>query len=461
MSFAQPLMLFLLILPLTWMLLLWSGKVRRGSWWRIASLTAIVVSASKPQFLLHNSRVAPTLFAATSASISDSDLKKESAFIHNIEQVQGKNEFRMIPFGHIPGDNEGVERIATGCPTLAAGSIARCTDVGGAVPLSGRLSRDLRLDTAALPTTIFPRERFPIDLDVTSPHRVLAEIVTSSGREPGKPRPVRPRAIFISSNGPGFTPGLVKTPAIPEEQQFAIQELFRHGCVVPIGGEQKGSANCVNPIDLTLPAMIGNSSAVPDSCFVLVIEKSQSMSATQMELAQLSALEIIENLSRKDLVGVLAFDDVPHWLVPIGTMNERASIDDSIQSINPGGGTRIAPALGEALRQILSTAALSKHIVFITDGRSRDIDTEPVAAEARARHVTITTVGLVDALNHGYLAKLARTTAGHSYLIREPWDVEGALFRDVATYSTSNFSNTALGQSENEPRRGVRSRSPP
>src|SRR5271154_274225 len=119
MSFAQPLMLFLLILPLTWMLLLWSGRMRRGSWWRIASLTAIVVSTSKPQFLLHNSRVAPTLFVDTSANISDSDLKKESDFIHNIKQVQGENEFRVIPFGHTPGDNEGVERIATWCPTPA------------------------------------------------------------------------------------------------------------------------------------------------------------------------------------------------------------------------------------------------------------------------------------------------------------------------------------------------------
>ena len=573
-------MLFLLILPLTWMLLMWSGRMRRGSWLLIASLTAIVLATSKPQIFLHNSRVALTLLADTSSSISDSDLKKELDFIHNIEQVRGKNEFRVIPFAQIPVDTVGTERIESWSPTHAAGSIARGTDMEGAVragittlptgrvarivmmsdgrenignvlraaetakmlgipidtiPLSGRLSRDMSLDMAALPTTTFAGERFPIDLVVTSPNRVLAEIVVSPGRELGKPRRVllqegvshvrvyttlaeigevqltvslragkvgelrvsqpmwihRPRALLISSNGSEFAPRLIKMltskrfelvragsvqanlsnnqllvldlksqPTIPEEQQLAIREFVRRGGVlVAIGREQKTSASGADPIDLTLPAILGNSSAIPDSCFVLVLEKSQSMSSTQMELAQLGALEIIENLSRKDLVGVLAFDDVPHWVVPISTTNERTSIDDRIQSISPGGGTRIAPALGEALRQILSTTALSKHIIFITDGRSRDIDSLSLAAKARARHVTITTVGLVDKVNQGYLAKLARSTAGHSYLIREPWDVGQTLFREATAYGSSSFSNPALGPSGNEPGRGVRKRS--
>ena len=579
MSFAHPLMLFLLILPLTWMLLIWSGRLRRGSWWLIASLTAIVLATSKPQFILRNSIVALTLLADTSSSISDSDLKKELDFIHKIEQVRGKNAFRVIPFAQIPGDTEDTKRIKSWSPTHAAGSIERGTDMEGAVragittlpagsvprivmmsdgrenignvlraaekakmlgvpidtiPLSGRLSREMSLDMASLPTTTFAGERFPIDLVVTSPIRVVAEIVISSDREPGKPRRVllqegvshlriyttlaeigkvqllvsvravkvgelrvsqpmcvhRPRAIFISSNGPGVTPRLIKTlasahfeliragsvpanlsnnqlvlldlrsrPTIAEEQQLAIQEFVRQGGVLVAFERERKTAAGADPIDLTLPAILGSSSAIPSSCFVLVLEKSLSMSSTQMELAQLSALEILENLSRKDLVGILAFDDVPHWLVPIRTTNERTSIDDRIESINPGGGTRIAPALCEALRQILSTTALSKHIILITDGYSRDIDTLSLAVEARARHVTITTIGLVDDVNHGYLAKLARTTAGHSYLIRKPWDVEQTLFRGATAYSSSRFSNATLGPSGNETRKGLRSRS--
>ena len=134
------------------------------------------------------------------------------------------------------------------------------------------------------------------------------------------------------------------------------------------------------------------------------------------------------------MVGVLAFDDAPHWPVPIRTTNDKTFIDDRIEAITPGGGTRIAAALHEALREILSTNAISKHIVFISDGRSRDRDSLSLAAEARARHVTITAVGLVDDVNHDYLAKLARAAAGHVYLIREPWDVEQTLFRDAIAY---------------------------
>lgn len=545
MSFARPLMLFLLILPLAWMLLIWSGRLRRGSWWLLASLTAIVLATSKPQFTLRNSKVALTLLADTSSNISDSDLKKESDFIHNIEQVRGRNELRGVPFAQIPGNrtlpagrvprmvmmSDGRENI--GDVLRAAGKVKKLGIPIDTIPLSGRRFRDMSLDMAALPTATFAGERFPIDLVVTSPSSVLAQIVISSGHELGRPRRVllrkgvnhvrvyttlaeigevqlsmsmragnvgelrvsqsmsvhRPRALFVSPRGSGVAPRFIKAlasahfeliragsvpanlsddqlvlldfrsrPTIPEEQQLAIQDFVRQGGVlVAIGREQKTAANAgvrADPIDLTLPAILGNSPAIPSSCFVLVLEKSRSMSSTQMELAQLSALEIIENLSRKDLVGVLAFDDAPHWLVPIRTTNERASIVDRIESINRGGGTQIAPALGEALRQILSTTAVSKHIIFITDGRSRDIDTVSLAAEARAQHVTITTVGLVDDVNHGYLAKLARSTAGDSYLIREPWDVEQTLSRDAIAYGSSSFSN-AFGPSENAARGGV------
>jgi Mg-chelatase subunit ChlD len=338
-------MLFLLILPLTWMLLLWAGKLRRGSRWLIGSLAVIVLATSKPQFVRRNSIVALTALTDTSSSISDTNLKKESEFIRHIEQIRGKNQFRVIPFARSAKDVENIQQIESLGRTHADGSIALATDTEGAIHTA-------------------------------------------------------------------FT-------------------------------------------------TFGNTSAIPNSCFVLVLEKSQSMSSTQMELARLSALEIVENLNSQDLVGVLAFDNVPHWLVPIRTTNERTPTDDRIESIKPGGGTRIAPALGEALRQILSTTALSKHIVLITDGRSRDINTLSLAAEARAQHVTITTVGLVDDVNHGYLTKLARSTRGDSYVIREPWDIEQTLFRDAIAYSSSNFSKAALEPSGNEARSSVITRSAP
>lgn len=553
MSFEHPGMLFLFILPLMWILSNWGQKLRRRSWLLLASGIAILLIASKPQFVLGDSRMAVTVLADGSSNISDPDLRKESDFIHTLERLRRKNELRVIPFGQGLGTTQ-VSRLESWSAAHLTGAAARGIDIESAVraaitalpadrvrriviisdgretvgnllrtadqakmlgipidtiPLGRRFSRDLRLDSATLPTTTFAGESFSIHLVLTSPRQMDAQVIVSSDRQPRNARSVpleegvnhvrirtklvdpgnahlsisikaghagelqvsqntwvqQPHALLISSSSSGVVPRLMNflasshfevshresVPAnlldrqlvlldlnarstLLQDQQSAIKGFVRQGGVlVAIDGEPDSAAGA-DQIERMLPAKFLQTDAVPN-CFLLVLEKSLSMAGKQMELAKLSALEIVENLRRSDLVGVLAFDDVPRWLVPIGPTNDRTSIADRIESISAGGGTRLAPALEEALRHILSTGVSSKHIILVTDGRSKDIDVLSLVREAKAKHVTISTVGLVDQTNSSYLAKLAQSTAGLSYLVTEPWDLERTLFHDAVLYA--------------------------
>ena len=193
----------------------------------------------------------------------------------------------------------------------------------------------------------------------------------------------------------------------------------------------------------------------PGSCLVLVLEKSSSMGGKKMELERLAALEIAENLRRTDMIGVLTFDDSFQWPVPIRPARLEDPIDREIEGITASGGTRIAPALAEAVRSIVPINSATKHILLFTDGRSEDIDSLALAHEAAAWHVTISTVGLGERENRRYLETVAQWAGGESYIISDPLEVEQTIVRDAI----ANSRSTELGKNPwSAPKRDTGSR---
>ena len=228
----------------------------------------------------------------------------------------------------------------------------------------------------------------------------------------------------------------------PAEQKRQLEEYVREGGgFALIAGENnvyvenkpKGDS-----LERMLPATLAPPRTPEGTAVVLVVDKSSSMEGKKIDLARQSAIGVIENLRPIDLAGVLIFDNSFQWAVPIRKADNPALIKRLISGIMPDGGTQIAPALGEAYRQIQRVKAVYRHIVLLTDGISEEGDSMALAREAANTRVTISTVGLGQDVNRAYLEKVAGLAKGKAHFVLEMGNLEQLLLRDVMEHTGSS-----------------------
>jgi Ca-activated chloride channel family protein len=223
-------------------------------------------------------------------------------------------------------------------------------------------------------------------------------------------------------------------------KQDLEQYVKQGGGLLIIGGERNiyvEGKKVEDALDRTLPAKVSPPRSPEGTAVVLIIDKSSSMEGRKIELARLASIGVVENLRPIDQVGVLIFDNSFEWAVPIRRAEDKNLIKRLISGIQPDGGTQIAPALNEAFRKIRPTTATYKHIVLLTDGISEEGDSMTLAKEAEAQHITISTVGLGQDVNRGYLERVATSAGGKSYFLTEPSGLQQILLKDVLEHTGS------------------------
>ena len=230
--------------------------------------------------------------------------------------------------------------------------------------------------------------------------------------------------------------------SIPLARKEALEEFEKAGGgLLWIAGEhnvyveKKGQPE--DALERALPAKLAPPRSPEGTAVVLIIDKSSSMEGRKIELARMAAIGVVENLRPIDSVGVLIFDNSFQWAVNLRKADDRTAIKRLIAGITPDGGTQIAPALTEAYEKILALPAAYKHIVLLTDGISEEGDSMTLTKEAVANHVTISTVGLGQDVNRGFLEKVAESAQGKSYFLNDPSGLEQILLRDVEEHTGS------------------------
>jgi Ca-activated chloride channel homolog len=235
--------------------------------------------------------------------------------------------------------------------------------------------------------------------------------------------------------------------AISKEQKSHLEEYVKNGGgLLLIGGEKQvyKEKKQEDALDRVLPAELAPPKSPEGTCVALIIDKSSSMEGRKIELARLSAIGVVDHLRPTDLIGVLIFDNSYQWAVPIRRAEDKSLIKRLISGITPDGGTQIAPALTEAYRKILAARATYRHIVLLTDGISEEGDSLELAKEAQNHQVTISTVGLGQDVNRGYLDRVANLSGGKSYFLNEPQGLQQLLLRDVLEYTGTTAVERSL-----------------
>lgn len=233
MSFERPWILLLTALPLVWAWWTWrstalDGKQRIGLLLKALSMVAILAALAEPKLTVAETKTAVGVLVDTSASVSGADLAKASQIADRLESARSRHWMRVLPFARGTRPAAATERASAWKLQQTAGDVGRATDLEAAIreassvlpesmiprlvlisdghenlgsvtraawqarelgipidvyPLSGRTRPSLRIESIEVPSVAFAGERFPVDLVVSSPQRISAQLeISAEGR---------------------------------------------------------------------------------------------------------------------------------------------------------------------------------------------------------------------------------------------------------------------------------------
>lgn len=221
----------------------------------------------------------------------------------------------------------------------------------------------------------------------------------------------------------------VPADAVPLNSQQAIAAHVREmgGGLIMIGGPMsfasggwKGS-----PIEPILPVVIDLPDTVVESeaAIVFILDNSGSMSRSimgssrsQQEIANESAARAVLSLNRKDLVGVITFNNSYDVVTPLLPNANPAATAERIRGISAGGGTNAGPALEEAKRSLAGVKAKVKHVVLLSDGKSQRASRLPeIAKEMHEQGITVSAISIGDGADLPTMEAIASNGGGEHF----------------------------------------------
>ncbi|MDR1480254.1 MAG: VWA domain-containing protein [Planctomycetaceae bacterium] len=151
----------------------------------------------------------------------------------------------------------------------------------------------------------------------------------------------------------------------------------------------------------------------------LVLDRSGSMSGEKIKTAQDAAKGVIDLLSANDFISIIAYDAIPHVVVPSQKITSPSTIRATINSLTSGGGTNIYLALQESYEQLSRLNTSSKHVILLTDGKSGAGDFDVLLKRMVADGITVTVICIGEE-DDGLLKRIAELSNGRFYQIANP-----------------------------------------
>jgi len=155
----------------------------------------------------------------------------------------------------------------------------------------------------------------------------------------------------------------------------------------------------------------------------LVLDRSGSMDNLAGDIPKIVMSRAAARLAadfaiqHADSLGLLAFDQASHILIPMGktTPADGPHMRRVIGGMFSDGGTNIFQALRTGIDQVSLSSAPYHHIILMTDGRSDPADYRPLLRLAQQRKITISTVALGPDADVDLLRSMATAGKGRFY----------------------------------------------
>ncbi|MEM7576783.1 MAG: VWA domain-containing protein, partial [Planctomycetota bacterium] len=194
---------------------------------------------------------------------------------------------------------------------------------------------------------------------------------------------------------------------------------------------------------LPVTCEIPSQTILPSGALVVCLDTSGSMAApvggtgrSQLELAGEAAIAAVRTLYPQDLVGVVAFDNTPQWVVDLGPNTDPNRTAQLIRSIEPSGGTNIVGGLDEVHRSLADQRFADtavRHGIVLTDGYGDVTNLEAIMQRYRDDGISITTVGVGDQIDEPLLRRIAQLGNGTFHKITDPNRLPQVFIKEART----------------------------
>jgi len=158
----------------------------------------------------------------------------------------------------------------------------------------------------------------------------------------------------------------------------------------------------------------------------IVLDRSGSMSGAKLEKAKQAACMAVEQLSSKDRVAVIIYDNEAEVLVPSQPASNPDAIKAKISRIETGGGTGLYAGVklgGEQLDENLKKMKVNR-VLLLSDGLANEGPSTPrdlanLGKRLLADGITTSTIGLGDDYNEDLMVALAEAGGANYYYVKD------------------------------------------
>jgi Ca-activated chloride channel family protein len=153
----------------------------------------------------------------------------------------------------------------------------------------------------------------------------------------------------------------------------------------------------------------------------LILDHSNSMNGTRLDKVKVAAHQIIDQLTKDDILSIISFNDRAEVIIPATPVDNKHALKAKVSMMNASGGTEIFKGLSagvEQNRRFLGPK-LVNHVVLLTDGNTFGDHEKCIelARSAAEQGISISAMGLGQEWNDDFLDELASTTGGTSSYI--------------------------------------------
>ena len=224
----------------------------------------------------------------------------------------------------------------------------------------------------------------------------------------------------------------VPAPKLSLEQQAALEAFVYaqgHGLIFTggpsaysLGGYDNTVLEQMLPVTLQPPERAERAPA----SLLLIIDRSGSMAGAKLDLTKEAAMRAVEILQPSDRLGVLIFDDLWEWRVPLTTLGDGGQLRavlDTIGALTSRGGTDLLTPLQVGVGAMAALTEGNKHVVVLSDGISSSGTPEEfrqIAETALAANVTISTIAIGDNADTQLMADIAEWGQGRFHVATTP-----------------------------------------
>ncbi len=264
--------------------------------------------------------------------------------------------------------------------------------------------------------------------------------VVSRGDMPATLAEMRSYACIILSDVPAHDLTSVQQEAL----HAYVRDLGRGFVMVGgensfgVGGYYKTPVEDLLPVNMDLE----DKKHFPTLAMVMAIDRSGSMAgqgaASKIGMAKEAAIRSVELMTERDQVGVVTFDSMGSWAVPMTPLTDKGRVIDKIASIRAGGGTDIYPALRMGYTALNGSGAAMQHIILLSDGITGDAQFQQLIRENYEKNqVTLTAIAIGGDADRMTMRQFAQWGGGRYYLVTDPHAIPQIFTRETMLASRS------------------------